>query len=447
MMSIDFSLGSSMKVNETVEDIPLGFESHEPFYIQGNAMMLEYAETGDWPGTGASDNPIIIEGYYFECKVHVFTVSGTTLHFIFRNNILDGIDEQWCVIVFSNVANAVVDKNIIINGAVGAHIMMTNHTVISNNNIYGQSWDAVYMETDCYYNVIEDNYFHDLYEAGVWSWNGCSDNIVRNNVIHNVLYGVSFQDNTPRNSIINNSIFNTTVAGIYTSCNETTISLNKIHDIKADGINIKSRLNTVDRNWIYHTGGYGIHMFDTSGENHINNNTFIKNECGAIRLRDSDHNNILSNNFFENGMPQIYDTGLENNYCYNYWHEEQGDDLNNDGYYDTIYSIPGLAGSEDPSPKTQPSAPMPSWYDFQNVSYPMRSITPTTSTYTTHNGITSTTSTAPDTSIQESTTMTTHSTLSSIPESSDILVPIITASVVVLVLIGGVLLAKKLIGK
>ena len=262
-----------------------------------------------------------------------------------------------------------------------------------------------------------------------------------------MLYGVSFRDNTPRNSIINNSIFDATVAGIYTSCNETIISLNKIHDIRADGINIKSRLNTIDRNWIYYTGGYGIHMFDTSGENYINNNTLIKNENGAIRLRDSDHNNILSNNFFENGMPQIYDTGLENNYCYNYWHEEQGDDLNNDGYYDAIYSIPGLAGSQDPSPRTQPSAPMPSWYDFQNVSYPVRSITPTTSTHTTHSSIISPTSTAPNPSNHESTTMTTCSTPSSIPESSDILVPIITASVVVFVVIGGVLLVKKLIGE
>ena len=121
--------------------------------------------------------------------------------------------------------------------------------------------------------------------------------------------------------------------------------------------------------------------------------------------------------------------------------------MNNDGYYDTTYSIPGLGGSKDPSPKTQPSNPMPSWYDFQNVSYPVRSTTSTTSTHTTHSSIISTTSTTPDTSIHESTTMTTYSTSSSIPESSDILVPIIAASVVVFVLIGGVLLAKKLIGK
>ncbi len=418
----------------------LGYESHSPFYIQGNEMLLDYAATEGWPGTGTSDAPIIIEGYSFRNYTHVFTMSDTDLHFIFRNNILDGIDDRWCVIVFSNVRNAVVHDNTIINGAVGAHIMKTNDSVISNNHIYGQSWDAVYMETGCYRNIIENNYFHDMYEAGVWSWNYCSDNIIRGNTIHDVIYGVSFRDNTPRNCIVNNTIHNATFSGVYSSCNDTTISENIIFNIKGDGINIKSRLNIIEDNLVYDVGGFGIHLFDTSGDNQINRNTMIRNSKGGIRIRSSDNNIIQNNNLFENGIPQIYDSGTENIYQENYWHELQGEDAESDGYYDSAYIIPGIAGSIDIFPRTAPNEPVPDWYDYENISFPIIDESTSVTSMSETSTITITTSTSTTSSIPTS-TETSESTVTTTTKPN-LTIPLIIVTLGITVIIGMILIIK-----
>ncbi len=417
-----------------------GYESHTPFYIYGNEMFLDFAAAKGWEGTGSNESPIIIKGYYFQNYSHVFTVSDTDLHFTFRDNILDGIDETWCVIVFSNVTNAKVQGNTIINGAVGAHIMKTNDTVFSDNHIYGQSWDAIYMETDCYRNIIENNYFHDMYEAGVWSWNGCSDNIVRGNTIHDVLYGVSFRDNSPSNTIFNNTICNATFSGIYTSCNDTTISNNTISQINGDGVNIKSMHNVIEYNLIHDAGGYGIHLFDDSGNTQIRGNILIYNEDGGLKVRESDNNMIQMNDFFENGKPQTFDAGNQNLFSHNYWHEWQGEDGDSDGFFDSAYSIPGIGNSSDIFSKTTPNGALPDWYVYGPPTTPTTTTSSLlTTTFSTTTFVTSTSSTSQTTTTTESTQTSTPS----IPSSPDVMAPILLTGIT-LSIAAGVLVSIKL---
>jgi parallel beta-helix repeat protein len=355
---------------------------HDPIYIYSNEEFLQLAESEGWVGTGTSQEPIIIEGYTFVDSYHIFTVTDTNLFFEFRSNNLDGVDDSWCVIVLTNVSNAAIHKNTIRAGSVGVHLIGTNNSIISENHMYGQSWDAIFMEAGCCYNQIIDNNFHDMKEAGVWSWNDCCNNLISNNIISNVWYGVSFKTTCSGNTISSNVISNALISGIYSSSENTGILSNTIRYGKNDGVLLLGTDSVVEGNLIHDHGGYGIHLMDGSHATQITGNIILDNTKGGIRIRSSDNNTVENNDFLENGFPLAQDDGLNNVFRHNYWHEWIGEDLDDDGIIDVPFSIVSLVGNSDPEPLAAPIGPIPDWYTFVPVSPPTTTITSTTTTIT-----------------------------------------------------------------
>ncbi|MGY5875496.1 MAG: right-handed parallel beta-helix repeat-containing protein [Candidatus Thorarchaeota archaeon] len=403
---------------------------HDPIYIIGNDEFLQVAEDEGWPGTGTALSPIIIEGLRFRDGYHIFTVTDTDLHFEFRYNDLDGIDDSWCVIVLTDVRNAVIHKNTVRAGAVGVHMISTNDTVISDNHMYGQSWDAIFMEAGCYRNEIVDNNFHDMMEAGIWAWNNCSQNVIANNMISNVWYGASFKYYCPDNLMFNNTVRNALISGIYSASELNEIVSNTIYGGKNDGVLILSTQNTLEDNLIHTNGGYGIHLMGGSDETQVIGNVVINNTDGGIIIRSSESNTVEANDFLECGIPQVIDNGEGNEFRQNYYHEWIGEDVNNDGIIDCSYNVSGYGLSIDSEPMVSPNCVLPTWYDFTIVNRPS---TTTSDTYTTspiqssQTTSTSSTSSTTSASITSSTSTERSSTTPTTSQPDDM-----TGSIVVL---------------
>ncbi len=399
---------------------------HDPIYIIGNDEFRQVAEDEGWPGTGSALSPIIIEGLRFRNGSHIFTITDSDLHFEFRYNDLDGIDESWCVIVLTDVVNAFIHDNTVRAGAVGIHMISTNDSVFSDNHMYGQSWDAIFMEAGCYRNEIVGNNFHDMPEAGVWAWNNCSQNVIANNRISNVWYGVVFKYDCPDNLMFNNTVRNALISGFYSSSELNEIVSNTVYGGKNDGVLILSTHNTVEDNLIHTNGGYGIHLMDGSNETHIVGNVLINNTDGGMIIRSSDNNTIVTNNFLDNGVPQVVDNGEGNEFCQNYYHEWIGEDMNSDGIIDTPFNVSGFGQSIDSEPLVAPNKILPVWYEFVNVTRPTTTTSVSSTTSSTQSTQTTSTSSISSTTstVQSSTTLTitTTSTVqsSTTPQPSDV---------------------------
>ncbi|MGY5852226.1 MAG: right-handed parallel beta-helix repeat-containing protein [Candidatus Thorarchaeota archaeon] len=417
---------NTVSLIQIADDVLPNLSIHDPIYIIGNDEFLQVAEDEGWPGTGTELSPILIEGLSFRNGSHIFTLTDTDLYFEFRHNDLDGIDESWCVIVLTDVVNALIHDNNVRAGAVGIHMISTNDSIISDNHMYGQSWDAIFMEAGCYRNEIVGNNFHDMPEAGVWAWNNCSQNVIANNRISNVWYGVVFKYDCPDNLMFNNTVRNALISGFYSSSELNEIVSNTVYGGKNDGVLILSTHNTVEDNLIHTNGGYGIHLMDGSNETYIVGNVLINNTDGGMIIRSSDNNTIVTNNFLDNGVPQVVDNGEGNEFCYNYYHEWIGEDEDNDGIIDSAFNISGRSLSFDPEPMASPNCVLPTWYEFVDIprpttTTPLETFTtsPTQSSQLTSTSTTSSTSTS---TVQSSTTTPTTPTT---PPPNDMTGPIV----------------------
>jgi parallel beta-helix repeat protein len=342
-----------------------------PLRIYSNEELLEQAVENGWQGSGTQEDPIIIENYIIRNVSHAALITDTDLHFVFRNNIIEGIGKQWCAVVTSRVRNAVITNNTIRYGAVGVHAINTNDSVFSDNVMYENLWDGIYMELSSSNNIISGNTFHHNPEAGIYIWKDCQNNIITENEMHHSSYGVIVKLESTHNTIEENDFYNCYEAGIGLSSGYNLVRNNSICRVGGHGVLVNSEFNRIEENLIFNNTECGLELSYGSAHTTVRNNVFINNSEYGIFLRYTTNNTIEYNDFYDNGEThQVCDNGTDTSFHRNYWHQWIGQDIDLDGYIDTPLDIFGNSTCVDAEPMVAPCNPIPDWYTFIPITEP-----------------------------------------------------------------------------
>ncbi len=364
--------------------------------INGNEEFRQTAQEYGWPGSGMEWDPYIIEGYHFRNTYHMFVVASTDCYWIFRNNVLDGIDDHWCIIVISNLRNADISNNVFMQGAVGIHCIRVNESRFIGNRMYNQSFDGVFLEYS-HRITIRSNRFHDSGEGGVYAWQASTQNIIESNEVYNCPYGLMLLAGATDNTLRDNHLYNLSNTALDIQTADNSIRNNRIHDVGGNALAIGSPGQTIRGNLVYNNSGYAINAFTTSGGLTIENNVLLFNTAGGINLQRSTGSVVLENDMYHNGAIQAVAYEGGNSFSHNYWHEWIGNDTNGDMIIDVEKAIYG-GKCNDSTPALLPNNPVPDWYSFTQITGP-----PPEPIETTETSSTSTTSTPSDSSNATST--------------------------------------------
>ena len=299
----------------TVDTISAGqLISHDPILIIGNSDFFNR----EFIGSGFTNDPFIIENLTFTNIVSgepIIHIIGVSLSFTIQNNLIFGGGTSSSGILLSDVANVVIQDNVIqANGYNGVYLNGSHNIVVENNTI------------------SENGNF------GIEAENGGSRLVFSENIIYsNGFGGIRAGESTRDISISRNAIY----------ASPTGIDL-----FRTDSADIFENL--------VYENSKGIEINHAASRTTIYNNSVYRNKrIGLIAYLDSTGNQIKHNDFIQNGIPLTYyqatdDTGnlfFENNYYSDGIHI----DLDDDGIADEPYTIFNQNfGNSDLSPRVKP---------------------------------------------------------------------------------------------
>ncbi|MHA2296655.1 MAG: NosD domain-containing protein [Candidatus Hodarchaeales archaeon] len=345
------------------------FSNHDPIFITSNA---DFGPSGyNFPGNGTISFPYVIEGYLISnSTTKLIHIQDTTVHFVIRNNILNGINGGFNGISLYNTVHGTFDSNTIPNCKQGIKVESSTLITVSRNTVTNSTGSGIFINIS-YDNLITDNNILINKEYGVFLLDSEFNNITNNDISENVLDGIFlqnsdnnkisynsiydngygsyspspafrlsnkisagqgsgiFMDPSDYNKITGNNVYNNYMKGIYLSiCNYTTIMNNFIYENGEDGIYIiDSDYNSITENYIFDNGyevsplplvtkkefsskiaaGQGSGIFmDPSDHNNITGNHVYNNHLKGIYLSICDYTTLLSNSVYENGEDGIY---------------------------------------------------------------------------------------------------------------------------------------------
>jgi len=351
------------------------YTDHEFIAILGNEDLLSQAASEGWDGTGSSEDPIIISGYRIVDSRHLFRIVNTNLHFIFQNNYLDGINGEWCGLYLANVTNGKVWNNIVMNTAIGFHMLQIYNCSLANNEIYDNYVDGIVLELPCLGNNVTDNHIYDNSECGIILDYGCTNNLIANNEIHDnngngiYLWQYYFEPLIANNTIENNLITRQPV-GISIQGSSNLISNNTIREAGRNGILCNGINNTIEGNTIEHGNRDGISLYSYARNNTIIFNTIGNNSQAGLEIDVRSSGNYVSRNDFlkNNYSLQVCDDGEDNVFLKNYYSNWNSPDGDTDGYVDYAYPVFGDANNTDEFPTLTPNSNyVPDWYSYEEV--------------------------------------------------------------------------------
>ena len=312
------------------------------------------------------------------------------------DNIQQGIDavvENGTVCVYNGTYNENVDvtKTLTIKSTSGNF----NDTIVqaanSNDHVFSitadyvnisgftvtgatGTWKAgIYGEYIDYCN-ISNNYVSNTYVGIYLHWSS-SNNLITNNVISNNGDRVIYLDiDCSNNEITNNIITNNTCTGIWFHHSSNNNVTDNIISNNGGGIHIRwdSTNNRITRNNI-NSNGKGISFGDGANNNIIYLNNFVNNSQSPVFDGYSPLTNIWNST---EKINYTYDGNNYTNYMGNYWDSYTDIDINNDGIWDTPYSMPESNSDDYPlmKPFENYFAPIENIFDTGKPANPYPSI-------------------------------------------------------------------------
>lgn len=278
----------------------------------------------------------------------------------FENNIIisnnnpssgKGID-------ISRSDNVIIQNNSMKRTETGVDIDDVNNSLIRYNNISsGGSGVNIFSSKNC--TVIFNNIDNGSSE-GIRA-NYCDKIIISNNLVINQELSSIYTVYSSNVIISSNFAKNKgNGIGIFNSNGNNTINNNYIENITGEsGIKLGKSVKNVNisNNTISNNSGYGIYL-DGSSSNYLLNNSISMNKQYGIFLNSISTNNTIKwnnllNNYYGN-TSQAIDDGANNTFVFNYWSDwtTPDDDLNN--IVDEPYPIDGIANNFDLFPLIKP---------------------------------------------------------------------------------------------
>ncbi|MHA2248984.1 MAG: NosD domain-containing protein [Candidatus Kariarchaeaceae archaeon] len=338
-MSIDHSLTETTDVlhdtfvdpeiddttSVSTEAAPL-YKKRGATYIDGNKELRRYSSGG-----GTIDDPYVIDWYTFldrSGKNNLLQIQNTDAYFVISNNIFSDPESSHAAIVLNNVQHGLIDNNDFTYNTFAIYISNSNDIVISNNNIAGNSLDAINIATstgisvtgnDAQFNdyglvlngvdgaVIDGNNFSNNTKNGIYLINSNNNDITSNTVADNGSDGV-FLENSNLNDLLLNTVYgNGEELPLSLLSTQTVVDKSKkvvtfLAGILGSGIFLDpSNDNTIAFNEIYDNTANGVYL-QASSNNQILDNDVYSNDADGIFLEGSNGNEITFNDVYENGQ-------------------------------------------------------------------------------------------------------------------------------------------------
>jgi parallel beta-helix repeat protein len=313
---------------------------HRPIWVYGNDGFT--SANGVVAGSGTVNDPYVIANWNINAKnTYGIEIAYTTAYFIIRNcYVHDGGG-----ILFVNVKNGTVENNMVKNNGHGIWLdyFSSNNTIA--NNTFSNNGQGIYLSSsDSDNNIISGN---TVKNNGSGIYFDSNNNIISGNNVESNQYGIYFYSS---NNIISGNTVKNNQYGIYEynplpyASSNNLIENNLVENNGDLAIYFMNSQNNLISSNVIKNNYQGIYLA-YSKTNLIENNTVVSNQYG-VYLRDSSNNNqIYHNNFIKNST-QAYDNGSnywDNGFLSggNYWSDHPPI-----GFETTPYYIPGDNNSD-----------------------------------------------------------------------------------------------------
>ncbi|TFG32137.1 hypothetical protein EU528_04330 [Candidatus Thorarchaeota archaeon] len=355
----------SLSENQLVSSVELSqtYTDHPAIAIDGNADFLSQATSEIWEGTGAAENPIVIEGYRITDSINIaIQIQNVDLHWIIRDCLIDGNPPYACGFDLQNSSNGEFSNNILQNRDVGIQCLEDVYNCSFLNNQVLNNQDTAFKVISGLGNcIISGNNFSGNAGNNFWMTGGFNDSLFTDNTItggangirclaflRSVVSGNTISDCTLDALVFpsaygvvirDNTVTNTTGCGIMTSGNDAVIEGNTVIDSTLSGIYLAFGENgTIHHNTVTDSSEYGVKLGGATSNTSVSENSFIDNVGVGSQILDDGENNLITYNHYSD------------------WISPDGD-LN--GIVDVAYSLDGEASNSDPFPIVDVSGIIP----------------------------------------------------------------------------------------
>jgi len=256
-----------------------------------------------------------------------------------------GIDLHYCD--FINITGNILNYN-----GQGIYTYKSNHFIISNNTVIGNTHDGIINNQCNNIKVIGNRVIA----------NGQDDASPYNNEINILVCRNSIVSNNTCERNVGNGINSETWGNDYNN-----FTNNRILSNGESGFCLNSDHNIIQGNFIYNNTQNGFLFYDGADHNNVSNNIIKENKARGFYSDFSDrwnaYNLFYNNYFIGNQIESIRNGGGNNNLWNNseignYWSDYNGIDANDDGIGDSPYFISAPYGEWDY---------LPIWYDGPTI--------------------------------------------------------------------------------
>ncbi|MCK4567954.1 MAG: right-handed parallel beta-helix repeat-containing protein, partial [Candidatus Thorarchaeota archaeon] len=334
---VQFGSVNSTASIEPIKNYTESYVHHDQIWIQSNEEFSIQAAAESWVGDGSEGNPYIITGYLFDCATQPLRIWDTTVHWIFIDNVIDGVGAGiQCGTWIENVTHGSIINNEILNRHSGLAIAAVENFNISGNYVHDCWGNGIeFLGAGMKSTIVQDNTVENIGGAGIYSTTS-SDCVVKENTLTNIdsigiaLLGLSPNCNVTGNTISNsgssgmivsypdngfvteNIITQVVDQGIYLNGpSDSVISGNTIGDVSGDGMRVvNAEFTEISENIIGNCTDDGFRI--TSGTNtSVHWNSVWNVSAYAVNLEaDSSNFSVKFNTFIDNGVDcQVCDDG------------------------------------------------------------------------------------------------------------------------------------------
>ena len=351
---------------------------HDQIWIQSNEEFSIQAAAESWAGDGSEGNPYVITGYLFDCETQPLRIWDTTVHWIFTENVIDGVGGAiQCGTWIDNVTHGSIVNNEVTNRHSGLAITNVEDFTVTGNYVHDCWGNGIeFYAAGMTNTLVQDNIIENIGDAGIYSTTS-RDCVVKDNTLTNIdNIGIALLGLTPNCNITGNTISNTGSSGIIMSHSENgfvtgntikqttsqgiymsapsncVISENTIGDVIGDGLRaVNAEFSVISENIIENCTDDGLLL--SSGTNTSVHWNSVSNVSGyAVNLEtDSSYFSVKFNTFIDTSVDcQVCDDGTSNLVSQNYYDDWNSPDADADGYVDSPYSLDGDSENQDEFP-------------------------------------------------------------------------------------------------